>query len=1397
MYLIFDTETTGIALKKDAPYTELDNWPRVVQIAYQLHDGKGKLLQAENVLVRPEGFTIPYNVERIHGISTQRALEEGKPLAEVVAAFAQTAAQAQVLVGHNIAGFDIPLMAAEFVRTGTPEADFMSKKVLDTQLETIEFCQLPGGMGGKFKYPKLIELHEILFGERFSAAHDAAYDVSANAKAFFALLQRGVLSAADDTPLSDIVYEAPTLKADNFEKSQDSTLDVARLMAERQARKVETMIPFSHLHVHSQFSILQSPASVKAIVQKAKAEGMSAVALTDLGNMYGAFAATANQSDDLKVIVGCEVFMAEDRHKQKFTKDQPDRRYQQVLLAQNQQGYHNLSKLCSLGFIEGSYAGFPRVDKELIEKFSKHVIALSGGLEGEIPALILNRGEEEAEVAFRWWLEVFGDNFYVQLMRHGLPEEERVNDILLQFAQKYGVKIVATNSTFYLDKKDAFAQEVLLAIKDGKTLDDPVGWGRRYRYKLPNEEFYFKSQEEMNRLFADLPEALETTNEIVNKCVPIQLRRDILLPNFPMPPEFTSQDDYLRHLTYQGAAERYKEITPEIRERIDFELEIIKNMGFPGYFLIVQDFIRAGRDMGVAVGPGRGSAAGSVVAYCTGITNIDPIEYNLLFERFLNPERVSMPDIDIDFDDRGRQEVIDFVVKKYGKNQVAQIITYGTMAAKMSIKDVARASNLPLVEANATAKLVPDTPGTTLKKAFEESPELKQIRESKVGKAGEVVRLAEVLEGSVRTTGIHAAGVIIAPDDLLEYIPVCTAKDAELLVTQFDGKVIEEAGMLKMDFLGLKTLTIIKDALALIEKNHGVRIDIDHIPLDDEETFKLYQRGQTVGTFQFESTGMQKYLKDLKPTNIEDLIAMNALYRPGPLQFIPNYINRKHGREPVEYPHELLRPILENTFGIMVYQEQIMQTAQILAGFSLGKADILRRAMGKKKLDVMEKMREVFAEGAKNLHGIAPEKSREIFGIMEKFAAYGFNRSHAAAYSVVAYQTGYLKANFPAEYMAAVMSHSMGNLEKITFFMEECKSMGLPVLGPDVNASSLDFDVDKSNAIRFGLGAIKGAGEGAVNDIIQERTDNGTYRSVWDFLERTNLRTCNKKTLESLAYAGGFDCFAELHRAQYFHVPDGDQTSGIEKLIRYGNNFQAEKLSQQTSLFGAGSGTELAKPKIPECAPWSELEKLRYEKEVVGFYISGHPLNLYKLEMAHFCTPLSQLENRRNSGDFGIGGILSEVTLRQSKTGKSFALFNLEDYETTAKLAMFGEAYLKNAHMLRVGEFVYIRGEMRERYNQPGQFEFTPKEIIPLADVLDRYCKAVNLSIAAEDLSEETAMGMAELAAQHVGNCQLKVAVVAREENLQLEMFSRKFKIKPSTDLFAGLESLGVRYELR
>src|SRR5690554_1338484 len=822
------------------------------------------------------------------------------------------------------------------------------------------------------------------------------------------------------------------------------------------------MPDFSHLHVHTQYSLLDGAAPVAALMKKAKADNMKAVALTDHGNMFGAFqfVAEANKHG-VKPIVGCEFYLVEDRFQKEFKGGSRDKRYHQLLLAKDQKGYENLSKLCSLGYVDGLYSKYPRIDLDLLKQYKEGLIATTCCIASVIQQSILFKTEEEAEQTFVKWHELFGDDYYIEIQRHGIGEidgtgktQEDVNQILIKWSKKYNVPMIATNDTHYVEEEDWTAHDILLCINTGEKMSTPKGYGNGYRFGFPNSNFFFKTQAEMNQLFSDIPEAIDNTNLIVDKVTSPELKRDILLPNYTLPAGFTDQNEYLRHLTFEGAKKRYGTLTAEIEERLNFELKVIKDMGFPGYFLIVQDFTTVAREIDVAVGPGRGSAAGSAVAYCVGITNIDPIKYNLLFERFLNSERVSMPDIDIDFDDDGRSRIIDYVVEKYGKNQVAQIITYNSMAAKSSIRDVGRVLDLPLPEVDKISKLIPNI---SLSDMFSKSD--KQLK-SKINSdefvnvqqikklseqddlMGKTIMQARTLEGSVRNTGVHACGIIISPDDITNYIPICTSKDSDLLLTQFDNKVVESAGLLKMDFLGLKTLTIIKDAIELIRQNHDILIDPDEIPLDDTKTYELYQAGATNGTFQFESAGMQKHLKNLKPTDIEDLIAMNALYRPGPMQFIDSFINRKRGDEKVEYPHELLKDILENTYGIMVYQEQIMQAAQILAGYSLGEADILRRAMGKKDMEVMQEQRQKFVQGAKALHDVDEKKSSQVFDIMIRFAEYGFNRSHSAAYSVVAFHTAYLKANYPEEYMAAVLTNNMNDIKKVTFFMEECRRMG-------------------------------------------------------------------------------------------------------------------------------------------------------------------------------------------------------------------------------------------------------------------------------------------------------------------------------------------------------------------
>ncbi len=1393
MYLIFDTETTGLPRDYNAPVTDLDNWPRVVQLSWQLHAANGKLLSQHDYIIQPEGFTIPFNAEKVHGISTQRALDEGLPLAEVLTTFGNDLARANVVVGHNV-DFDINITAAEFIRAGLSQSGddnpVLQSPKIDTKDASTDFCKIPGGRGGRYKWPTLSELHEKLFGARFDGAHNSAYDVDATARCFFGLIEHRVIPPyTPEVALADIRYERPNLE-DATAIADPATIEqVPDVPASATSVQDIKTAPFSHLHVHSQFSILQSTIGLKELIATAKAQNMPAVAVTDFGSLFGAFKAVAEgRRQGVRVIIGCDVYMVADRHQKKFTKDFRDHRTIQLLLAKNQAGYRNLSKLCSLGYIDGSYGGYPRVDKDLVKQYADNLIATTGSLSGEIPDLILNVGEHQAEEAFQWWVDTFGDDFYVELQRHGLPEENRVNDIMLGFAQKYGVKVIATNNAYYLNKEDASAHDTLLCVKNGDLQSVPKGRGRGFRFGFANDEYYFKSEAEMKALFHDLPEAITNTFEIVEKTEELTLERDILLPRFEIPAGFADQDDYLRHLSFEGAKTRYPEMTSELEDRLNLELKVIQDMGFPGYFLIVQDFINAARRMGVSVGPGRGSAAGSVVAYCTGITNIDPILYDLLFERFLNPERISMPDIDIDFDDEGRQAVIDYVVQKYGQNQVAQIVTFGTMAPRMAIRDVARVSELPLADANRLAKLVPEKPGTTFEQALADVPELKQIKHG-TDKQAEVVTLAHKLVGSVRGAGIHAAGVIIAPDDLLEYIPVKTDKDSELFITQFDGSVVESAGMLKMDFLGLKTLTIIKTALDNIKRNHNIDINIDKIPLDDETTFRLYQRGDTVGTFQFESEGMRQWMQKLKPTDIEDLIAMNALYRPGPMQFIPNFIDRKHGTEVVEYPHPLLEPILRNTHGIMVYQEQIMQTAQIMGGYSLGGADLLRRAMGKKKIEEMNKQRAVFVQGAKEKHGIDQAKAEEVFSIMEKFAQYGFNRSHSAAYSVVAYQTGYLKANYPAEYMAAVLTHNMNNSDKVTLFMDECKQQRIRVLGPDANESSFFFGVNAAGQIRFGLGAIKGAGESAIASIIEERASGGAYLNIFDFVKRSNLRAVNKKTLESMAMAGAFDCFSDLHRRQYLYTAPGEMNL-LEKAARYAATLQYEEQAAQVSLFGGPQGLEIPLPRVEDCEPYSEIEKLRIEKEVTGFYISGHPLDQYRLEIDNFCTcTVDKVNNYRNQ-EIAVAGIVTKSLERQMRNGKPFGLITIEDFQTSLDMALFGEDYLSNRHRLSIGEFVYVKGRVEERYNRPDVWELQPSQVQLLSELREKMTRGIRITLPAARLDAALIHRLEELTHAFPGTCTLKVCLQDEPENIAVELLSRRYKINPDNRLFDQLDEL-------
>jgi DNA polymerase III alpha subunit/intein/homing endonuclease len=1596
---------------------------------------------------------------------------------------------------------------------------------------------------------------------------------------------------------------------------------------------------FAHLHCHTQFSLLDGAASIPSLFKKAAADGMKGMAITDHGNMFGVFqfVAEAAKHDGVKPIVGCEFYVVNDRHRKTFTKEDKDKRYHQLLLAKNPEGYKNLVKLSSMGFIEGLYGKYPRIDKELIQQYHKGLIATTCCIGAMVPQIILKKGEEAARKEFEWWLDLFGEDYYIELQRHNMTEQDQVNEVLMRFAKDYNVKMICSNDSHYVDQKDSNAHDILLCINTGEKQATPAirefmeeGTVMKHgRFAFWNDQFYFKTQAEMGKLFHDLPQALDNTLEIVDKIEPLKLKKDILLPNFIVPTEFSTQDDFLRHITYTGAKERYKMITAEVEDRLNFELHTIKTMGFAGYFLIVADFIKAGRDLGVFIGPGRGSAAGSAVAFCIGITNIDPIKYQLLFERFLNPDRKSMPDIDTDFDDEGRQKVIDYVVEKYGKQQVAQIVTYGTMAAKMSIKDVARVLDLPLEQSNALAKLVPDKPGISLNRvlkasitgegslsekeglATEDLENVKRLREflNAEGTSESIVlREAMILEGSVRGTGVHAAGIIIAPYDLTDIIPVATVKDSDLLLTQFEGSVIEDAGVIKMDFLGLKTLTIIRDALKLIKQNHGVSIDVDNIPLDDRQTYELYQRGETNGTFQFESAGMQKYLRDLKPDKFDDLIAMNALYRPGPIEYIPDFIARKHGRQTVVYDVPDMEEYLKDTFGICVtgdtlvfdaitgkrvridqlenrvadfyvqgvdaqlkpqkalmtywvcngkkpvfkvklkngatvkmthnhrvltengwrelqelqpgdhiatprklaaettqttdknklrvlayliadgsltscgptadfiskdqvlieaykeslnafervesttlqqvrdvtrvmvrgvektayhepnsvvaalrdwglktttggcwsgdkfvpefvfglsdhqiafflaclwdcdghvgekiahiktisprlaidvqtlllrlgihsttyetkyhnnrrnqeitafqvsvydlkgfasqiaphlvlkqmpdrkafgemvkddvsrkiffdevasawegsqrklmemhgfsrqhfntlnknrsriaaaiveplaevldlpltkknlsvrweeiaeitpcgeelvydisvegthnfvgnnvilhncvYQEQIMLLSQKLAGFSKGDADVLRKAMGKKQKAVLDKMKGQFVAGAV-AKGHPVDKLEKIWTDWEAFASYAFNKSHSTCYALVAYQTAYLKAHYPSEYMAAVLTHSQNNIEKITFFLEECKRMGLVVKGPDINESELNFAVNKKGDIRYGLGAVKGVGEAAVENLIIECKKNGPFTSIFDFMRRMNLRTVNKRVMESMVMAGAFD--EQIPNRAVFFQPTEKYDTYIEQLLKYGSSYQEDKTLSVNSLFGDMSNTvSIPEPPIPKAEPWNLLLKLQKEKDVIGIYLSGHPLDDYRYEWENFATSLDKIDNFKGRKVF-VAGFVSRAEHRISQKGTGWGRFTIQDYTGSLEITMFSDSYQKFRAFFDEGASLYIEGEQKQRYNSE-EMEFRVNDVRLLESIGAEKTKSVTLRIPLEKIDSAFLDNFETVCKTFKGKHELRLELIDFQNREKLTFTSQARKVNVDNDFLLAMEKLGVGY---
>jgi len=1252
------------------------------------------------------------------------------------------------------------------------------------------------------------------------------------------------------------------------------------------------MDSFVHLHVHSHYSVLDGMSTIPGLVDKAAKTGMHAVALTDHGNMFGIKELfnypnkkngkvkdkitslnkelqkeglsedekagllkelEENKRKIFKPIFGCEAYVA---HRGLLSKDGAEDRsgYHLVLLAKNKKGYQNLCKLVSTSWIDGMYYR-PRIDHELLEKYSEGLIVSSACLGGEIHKKIESGNLAAAEEAVMWYKRVFGEDYYIELQRHKTDkpnadystyEKQQIqNAELIKLARKTNTKLIATNDVHFVEEEHGEAHERLICLSTGKDLDDP----NRMRY---TKQEWLKTPQEMELIFADIPEALENTLEIADKIEFYDIDSNAMMPIFPIPESFATEEqyrskfteemlreefgdgfnrlggynkavrvkleaDYLRELTLKGAKQRYGEIVEaDTMERLEFELHVMKTMGFPGYFLIVQDFINAARGMGVSVGPGRGSAAGSVVAYCLKITDIDPLKYDLLFERFLNPDRISMPDIDIDFDDDGRGQVLRWVTEKYGKERVAHIITYGTMATKSSIKDVARVQKLPLAEADRLTKLIPDkfpegsdgkAPKITIANCLKYVPELQAARNSPDQNLSSTLRYAEMLEGTVRQTGVHACGVIIGAADLTYLVPLSTAIDKEtneeMLVTQYEGSVIEEIGLIKMDFLGLKTLSIIKEALSNVKKSKGIDLDLSTIPIDDKETYELFSKGLTVGTFQFESAGMQKHLQALQPTQFEDLIAMNALYRPGPMQYIPQFINRKNGREKIEYPFPIMEKRLHDTYGITVYQEQVMLLSRDLAGFTRGQSDELRKAMGKKLIEKMEHLKVKFIDGCQK-NGYGPiAKLEQIWSDWAEFAKYAFNKSHATCYSWIAYQTAYLKAHYPAEFMAANLTRNKDDIAEVGKFMDECKNLGMQVMGPDVNESDLTFTVNAEGNIRFGLGGVKGVGEGAVEAIVNERKANGKYAGMFDLIERVNLTACNKRAVESLALSGAFDSFPDIRREQLF-VDNSKGEQVLESILRYGNKFQSDMAMTKNSLFGGLDAIEITKPEIPYAPEWSPLEKLNKERDLIGMYLSAHPLDEFEFEINHICNAttidLKDLPALQGKS-LKIGGMVTNFRHGTSKAGNPYGIFTLEDYAGAFEFALFGKNYIEFGKYMIKDLYLFINAIVQEKGadykyrkqentdpNIPKELELKIQKIEVFSEIKDKLINTLTLTLPIQQLTEDLAEELTDLVMKNKGNVNLYIQVVDENSPNRVMLFARQHRIQINKRVYNTLK---------
>ena len=1494
MFLIFDTETTGLPLLKNAPLTNFDNWPRMVQIAWQLHDELGNFVEAQNHIVRPDGFEIPINAKMVHGISTEYALEHGEPLGDVLDMFLEAAKKAKYLVGHNI-NFDLSIVGCEFLRNHG-ENPLPNWKVVDTCTEkTAEFCQFPGGSHGRFKLPKLIDFHKLLFGEDFSSAHNACADVEATARVFLECVRRGVIDNTDipegeeffkkfREANPDVMKAAGIEIKPNYEVQEEPKIE--EKPEEKTAESLEKTdeIKFTHLHVHSHFSILDGMSKIPDLVDKCLKNGMHAMALTDHGNMFGIkeladYADKVNKDGaDFKPIFGTEAYCAPVSIDKREGRN--DRGWHLILLAKNKTGYKNLCKLASIAYTDGFYYN-PRIDHSLLEKYHEGIIATSACLGGEVPQKIMNGDIKGAEDTIQWFKSLFGDDYYLEVQRHKTDKpggdtevyarQVEVNKVIFDLAKKTNTKVIATNDVHFVEEEHGEAHDRLICLSTGKDLDDPS----RLHY---TKQEWLKTPEEMAKIFSDVPEVLANTMEIAEKVEIYSINSDPIMPEFDIPKEFGTVEeykqkyseedlyneftrdehgnevmsreagekkikkmggyeklyrikleaDYLAKLAWEGAKMRYGEnLTDEQIERINFELHTMKSMGFPGYFLIVADYIRGAREeLGVSVGPGRGSAAGSVVAYCLKITDVDPLKYDLLFERFLNPDRISLPDIDVDFDDDGRGKVLDWITQKYGKEKVAHIITYGTMAAKSAIQDVSRVQKIPLSEVATIKSFIPDrnfpdnikdekgkSPKVNLKNCYKYVPELKDMLNGDDDNVSSMLTYASELEDTNRQIGIHACGVIIGADDLTKFAPVCTIKDKDtgedVLVTQYDGHVVENVGLIKMDFLGLKTLTQIKDALANIKKTHGIDLDIDHIPIDDKETFALFSSGNTIGTFQFESAGMQKYLKELQPTVFEDLIAMNALYRPGPMDYIPKFIARKQGREPISYDFPEMEKYLKDTYGVTVYQEQVMLLSRQLANFTRGESDTLRKAMGKKQIAKMMELKDKFMKQGQEL-GHDAKILEKIWNDWEKFASYAFNKSHATCYSWIAYQTAYLKAHYPAEFMAAVLNSSIRDAEEVVFMLDECKRMKINVLPPNVNRSEYKFTVDEQGNICYGLGGIKGIGE--VADVIKdEREANGRFTSFADFMARVGAKNLNRKVLEQLAKAGAFSDFTELHRAAYFYIAPGEKMNFIEKSIKQVNASNERKNNAQIDLFGeleAAGGDDLFKLDIPECEHWSNVKMLEEEKDAIGFFLSSHPLDAYEYTIRYFVdTKLENLQNvieTKKGTTLHIAGIVTNSAEMTTKTGKPFGKYSIEDQSGSYDFALFGETFMKFHHLFIIGTPLFITGIVQEPYynrdlpdDKKRPNELKVLEVKLLEEVFEKSNREAKFRLNINKLDSENVKAIIDIIKENPGNQPYSIMLCETEHNMTCSTHPEKGKINAEA-VFKKLNQFSdlVEYEL-